>query len=78
MYNEMALMGLQGRSPIFQLNNISLPFPCNDSDQEKSPLVPYSDDKEELPAALEHDYEMVKSPTAKVPSAVPDRESPMS
>ena len=48
--------------------------PSEDDDQKESLMAPDSDVwEEELPSALETDYEMVKSPTAEVPSAVPDR-----
>ena len=76
-YIETALMSLEGRSQIWMLNNILLPFPSDDSDQEKSSRAPDTDDEgKESPAALQPNYEKMKSPTAKVCSAVPNEESP--
>ena len=61
------------------LNNVSLPFPSDNDDQKESLVVSDSEAKEEeSPSALETDDVMMKSPTAKVPSKVPNEESPMS
>ena len=78
-YNKTALMRLQGRLQTQMLSNIFLPFSSDDSDWERSPGAPDSNNKEEeSPSALKTDCKMVKSPTAEVTSAVPEEESPMS
>ena len=64
-------MKLQGRLQVHMLNNASLPFSSDDSDQEESPMGPDSDCIEEESPMTSADYDQVKSTIAEVPSAVP-------
>ena len=70
-------MKFQNRLQVQIFNNVSLPFPSNDSDQEPTTTSDCDNKEEESPAALDPDYKKVNSPTAEASSTVPEEQSLM-